>query len=1261
MLSTTSIRFHIATKTAPWVILFLLFAGIAVLFLEKTIFNERLNNIQDERVNRFVENKNRVLEGLLGQVTAIANNDLVINGLVDTANSERYLPALINSYSLAGTTNNSVKIVDFNGKAIVSNGVDISHSSVSDSALFAEVMDTAIAQYKYTKSGILFIAPILWSSAAEGAVVIEVSFDNVTQLLKVNLLGGEILYLNNDESVLFSSNSQLTKGFLNQVVTKSTPTVKQDPIYNNWYYKKYTINDDHTIYSFEQTDSIKNKLHGFVLLGLFSLFIAFLGSLISIFLASSIVSKTLSKLLRALKDRKEGHVEDTGYDVNLNDPEELVQLYQNFDSILSDLSRSETFGNDIQSIINSLNEYLVVFDMDGDVSLLNASFQKFDDSVIDDLSVYEKIVPTDLQNKALSAHEVIKDFERIYQVIDTENNTHERVIRWSRSLYMTNSSTVGGLTFIGVDITEEKANEKNIQEKSQAIHDLSQRFTLALETAAIGIWEFNADDDQLIWDNRMHEIFQIPKEEFTGSVNDWIGCVHPQDFEITNEMLLNSLSTGNNFLAEYRIIWPNNEVRWISANARVVTDMGVLRVVGVNIDITATKRLNEELEEALIKAEELVKTKSEFLASMSHEIRTPMNGVLGMLNLLKRTELSLQQDRYTELAHSSANSLLALINDILDFSKVDAGKLELEYIDFNLPDTLGELAESMAQRAQDKGLELVLDIAEIKTEIVNGDPSRLRQIINNLVGNAIKFTEKGEILIKANIERNFKGDLLFTASVIDTGIGIPENKIDSLFDSFSQVDASTTRKYGGTGLGLAIVKQLCELMGGDIDINSQFNKGSEFSFSLIFKDSVEMPLDDDAEPGTASLDLESKSIMLIDDNLMNGEALKKQFSVWHAQVDIFNNIDDSLKFLGDGHIPSLILIDAKMPDMNGLAFAQHLRREQRYDNTKIVLMTDIDSITHTQELKTLGLTSSFPKPATRKDLLSALFTATDVHDDTEVEKIVPEKKPKPILKPTANNKNVSNTRILLVEDNLINQEVALGILNSLELTADIAENGLAALNILNEKSYDVVLMDCQMPEMDGYAATRAIRLGKTLQPTIPIIAMTANAMKGDKEKCLTAGMDDYLSKPIDPQQLIEKINEWSKPNTSEANNQEVQAMKSITDQQDNAIIWDRNDFMNRIMNNEVLAQKLVNLFKVDTPKTIKDLGLAVDNNLANDAGLLAHKLKGTVSNLGGIELADLAHKIEQAGREDDIESIKGLWPQVMPKYDQLLGQIERGL
>ena len=1268
MLPTKSIRFFVAAKTAPWIAIFLLIASSVIVFIEKSIFSEQLNQLQQERIDRFTENKQRVIDSFLGQVNAIASNELVVSGLVDIEQSSNYLLPLIKSYSLVGTSVNSVKIVDYNGSVIVANGIEVSALQANDFAIFEHVIHNVISDYEYTSAGIVFIAPVWVASSAEGAVIVEVPYRDLNELFSIDTFGGEIVNINRNDELLFASNKDLAANFFKEGASQGHSFFLDSKQYGKWYVAEAFSEGGDVVYSFENKDFIIDKLYWLTLLGITSLIIAFAGSLVTVLMSSSIISRTLNNLLHTLQSSKSGREQLKTHITKEDAPDELKEIYRNFDKILNDLTLSESFGNDIQSIINSLSEYLVVFDMKGEVSLSNRSFQTFSSSILGDAKVFEKVIPKILQEKALSTEKSMKDFECVYTVFSDfidglKNSKSERVIRWSRSLYLNPQNTVGGLTFIGVDITEQKSTEKDIKDKNKAIEDLSQRFSLALEAAFIGVWEFNGDSNALIWDDRMHDIYKVSKEEFTGSVNDWIACVHPEDFERTNELLQKSLETAEDFFADFRIIWPNNEVRWISANARVINDEGVLRVVGANIDITETKRLNEELESALKKAEELVKIKSEFLASMSHEIRTPMNGVLGMLNLLSRTPLSGQQSRYTELAHSSADSLLTLINDILDFSKVDAGKLDLECIDFNLPDLLGEVSEAMAQRAQDKGLEVVLDIADVNTESVNGDPSRIRQVFTNLIGNAIKFTDKGEIFITAATKTTATGDLILSAAVKDTGIGIPENKIDSLFDSFSQVDASTTRKYGGTGLGLAIVKQLCELMGGGIQIESCVNYGSTFRFTLVLAcakhaDATDIKIASERQ----AINLEDKLFIVIDNNTANAAAVKKQLTVWHADVEVMYTIADAMTYLQGSVLPAMIFVNHEMPEVQGLDFVEKIRKNQVFDHVKIVLMTHISSTINTEKLQSLKHTSSLLKPVTRKDFVHCLF-ADDTLEEPEILSVTPMPMP-PSVKAETKAEEASSTRkarILLVEDNLINQEVALGILASLDLTADIAENGLEAINILNEKKYDLILMDCQMPQMDGYATTRAIRSGKTLQYDIPIIAMTANAMKGDKEKCLAAGMDDYLSKPINPQQLIEKIDEWSMAQANAHSEDEVGPMASITDNHENAIIWDRSDFMSRIMNNENLAHKLVDLFKVDTPKTLDEMGAAVDSEQATEAGLLAHKLKGTVSNLGGKELADLAYKIEQAGREEDMTSIKHLWPMVRPKYDQLLEQIERGL
>ncbi|MGH1486894.1 MAG: response regulator [Cellvibrionaceae bacterium] len=531
----------------------------------------------------------------------------------------------------------------------------------------------------------------------------------------------------------------------------------------------------------------------------------------------------------------------------------------------------------------------------------------------------------------------------------------------------------------------------------------------------------------------------------------------------------------------------------------------------------------EERKEALEKSEESAKLKSEFLASMSHEIRTPMNGVLGTLDLMLKGELNEQQQHYTHLAKSSADSLLVIINDILDFSKIEAGKLEIENIDFDLPHLMGEIAESIAMKAQEKGLELILDTAEVNLDKVKGDPNRIRQIMNNIIGNAIKFTSEGEVLIKASIKDFDDQYLQFNCDVIDTGIGIPEEKQTMLFNSFSQVDASTTREYGGTGLGLAIVNQLCVLMDGSITINSKPGNGSQFTISLALEKSS------DANTVKPSKNITDKNIVILGKNKNNLKTLANQLSCWEINSTTFKFEEELLNHIKnkENNI-DLIIIDMEFSEEKQRSLFKKL--ETVCPEAKKIIMTTMVNKGDSNLFKELNILGSFSKPIKTEDWFNIFTLAFD-------------KKQK---EPEKNNNNIAehepnenSKSILLVEDNLINQQIAVANLEMLGFQVDIAENGLEAIDKLKqstiESRYNLVFMDCQMPEMDGYQATKAIRKGKAdntnLGKTgvfsgIPIVAMTANAMKGDREKCIAAGMDDYMSKPIDPDELQEKLHKW---------------------------------------------------------------------------------------------------------------------------------------
>lgn len=525
----------------------------------------------------------------------------------------------------------------------------------------------------------------------------------------------------------------------------------------------------------------------------------------------------------------------------------------------------------------------------------------------------------------------------------------------------------------------------------------------------------------------------------------------------------------------------------------------------------------KRLEESVDSVEQAAIAKSQFLANMSHEIRTPMNGVIGMLDLLELSDLNGQQSHYTDVAKNSAESLLALINDILDFSKIEAGKLDLESIDFNVMDLLSDFVSTMAPLAEKKGLQLVLDMSEVKYEWVKGDPNRFRQIFTNLVSNAIKFTDEGEVLVQVGVRDAGELGVVMHAAVADTGIGIPSGKQKILFDSFAQVDASTTRQYGGTGLGLAICKQLCELMDGSISVRSEIGAGSRFELTLNMKRSEAIEREDRA------IDLSGHRILVVDENTAVCKVLHRTISSWGGEVYIAQSVEQANRYLLNQSL-SLVMVDINLPSQSGLKLLKQLSDDRNFSDIKSVAITTFLNEENEDYYYGIGASGYVVKPIL-PDALIQLFSKVFAIEANSREKV---SKVKGLIEDQSQN----NNRILLVEDNPINQEVAEELLKQLGYRVDVAENGKVAIDKLQSADglfdYNLIIMDCQMPEMDGYQATRQIRSqdGNRAYSDIPIIAMTANAMKGDKEKCLEAGMNDYISKPIDVALLKDKVSQW---------------------------------------------------------------------------------------------------------------------------------------
>jgi signal transduction histidine kinase/CheY-like chemotaxis protein len=591
------------------------------------------------------------------------------------------------------------------------------------------------------------------------------------------------------------------------------------------------------------------------------------------------------------------------------------------------------------------------------------------------------------------------------------------------------------------------------------------------------------------------------------------------------QVIIVKIMRNDCMLGDFTLVMPRGETLRTQSAAEIYAQL-----VGIFLERNRAEQnlvaLNRDLELATEKATNLAaraelasKAKSEFLANMSHEIRTPMNGVIGMASLLLDTNLDDQQQRYVEMLRSSGESLLGLLNDILDLSKIEAGRLELETIDFDLHRLLDDLIALMSLRTEEKSLDLICAASPQVPALLRGDPTRLRQILINLVGNAIKFTHTGEIVVRAAVISETTNDVMVRFSVRDTGIGLSDDIRESIFNDFVQGDASTTRKYGGTGLGLAICRKLAEVMGGTIGVESEPGKGAEFWFTAQFVKQTR-PVSAPSLPG----DVRGARILIVDDNTTSRETLATQLRAWgmqpHEAADSAISINQVRAAAQNGEPYRIIMVQMNLSSATIAEQCRALRAEADQSATSLIVMTTPGQRGDAGRLQEAGFDAYLTKPIRHADLFNCLATL--------VGRPSPESGQPILTRHSIRENQRSDLRILLVEDNLVNQKVAQGMLKKLGVSADAAADGSEALKALARKPYDMVFMDCQMPIMDGFEATRRIRdpQSAVLSHTIPVVAMTANAMAGDRELCLAAGMNDYIAKPIAIQDLTAIIGKW---------------------------------------------------------------------------------------------------------------------------------------
>jgi PAS domain S-box-containing protein len=818
---------------------------------------------------------------------------------------------------------------------------------------------------------------------------------------------------------------------------------------------------------------------------------------------------------------------------------------------------------------------------------------------------------------------------------------------FSRSIQQPDHDLLEMMSNIGSQIgqfAERRQAERQLKESEERYRDLFENANDLIQSAT--------PDGSLVYVNRAwREALGYSEEEVCKlSLFD---IIHPENLAHCMEMFKRVMSGER--LDHVEAMFVTKEGRTITVEGSTSCSLKDGKPVAsrsIFRDITERKRFEAELAQARDVALESARLKAEFLANMSHEIRTPMNAIIGMSGLLLDTNLTAEQREFGETVRSSAEALLTLMNDILDFSKIEAGKLTFETMDFDLRSAVEGAVDLLAEAAQAKGIELFSMVySDVPTQL-RGDPGRLRQVLINLLSNAVKFTDQGEIIVRVTKENEGEGSALLRFAVSDSGIGIPEEAQRRIFDVFSQADGSTTRRYGGTGLGLAISRQLVEMLGGQIGVESAPDKGSTFWFTARFE---KQPAENGLREAPRS-HLEGLRVLVIDDNATNRKLVHHQITTWGMRNGAAESGAEALTILrteaaaGDPY--RIAILDMQMPEMDGLTLAREIKSDPAIAGTRLLMMTSLGRRDEAA-IREAGVELCLTKPVKQSQLFDCLATLTGDY-------LVDDPPPRPaadVAPQKVSLEGRDHFRILVAEDNSVNQKVALRQLERLGYAADAVANGIEVLEALERIPYDVVLMDCQMPEMDGYEATKEIRKREGDLRRTPIIAMTANALDGDRERCVAAGMDDYISKPVKREALSAAIERWTvdrRPAASLDVSQSIEATSASGI--DAGVIAELRglqsptdpDFFNH----------LIEMFIEETPHRLAAIREALAKSNPEALAHEAHALMGSSAHLGATRMDALCEILQEQGRAGSISGAAPLLAVLEEEFERVRKALE---